>query len=564
MAIQQNDSLKVFSDSLVYRGESKIADLFGNVVMESGSQNLFTSYLNYELGPKIARYVTGALITQGDTKLVSKRGTFYVNTDEMYFKDSITVFDSTFTLRADTLLFNSETEVVTFLGPTLIHQDSNLIYCEDGFYDMETKLAEFTKNAQYEKGEQQATADIIIYDGTMKEIRLEGDAQFVENDKLATADIIRYEEESDDIYLEGNAYFRDSIQEINTEEVIKYNSETEAFSTTGRSQVVDDKQLLEANQLSFDDVTGFGLAEGDVYWQDTVENVAINTEIANYKKEDDYLKAWGSRPLLSIIDSDTLYLASDTLVSSKVSEEDTTRLMQAFADVRIFRADLQAVADSMALLSKDSLIKLFRDPILWSDTSQFKGDSVYIQMKGGQIDQILLYNNAFIVTTPDLEFFNQIKGKNITAYFKDNKLDRVRVVGNSEAIYYALDEEEAYIGATKTICSEMLLYFDQGNVKNIKFYKQPNSTVTPMKDLLSAPPKLDGFSWDFDIRPLSIEQLRDETLVMTRSRGGISVPPSTIPDTVPTTQSSIPKDLKPTDKKPTGNKIPAADAKGKN
>ena len=532
VVIQQNDSLKVFSDSLVYRGTSKVADLFGNVVMESGTKNLFTNYLNYELEPKIARYTTGALITQGDTKLVSKRGLFFVETDEMFFKDSITVFDTTFTLRADTLLYNSETQVVTFLGPTLIHQDSNVIYCEDGFYDMETKLAEFTKNAQYVKGEQKATAEMIIYDGSMKEIRLEGDAKFVENDKLATADVIRYEEDSENIFLEGNAFFRDSTQEINTKEVIKYNSETASFSTTGRSKVVDDKQILEANALDFDDQSGFGLASGDVFWQDTVENISILTDTAYYNKESGYIKAHGSRPLLmTITDSDTLYLASDTLVSTQIEEQDTTRMMEAFEDVRIFKEDLQAVADSMAFIMKDSLFKLFKDPILWSDTSQFKGDSVFIQMKNGKIDQINLYSNAFIVTTPDLKFFNQIKGKNITAYFVENELDRVRVVGNAEAIYYALDKANAYIGATKTICSEMMIFFDNGNVRNIKFYKQPNSEVSPMKQLLGNPPTLEGFSWDFDIRPKSIQDLRDETLVMVRNSRNTGAAPA-IPDTV--------------------------------
>ena len=518
VAIQQNDSLRVFSDSLVYRGATKIADLFGNVVMESAGKNLFTNYLNYELDPKIARYTTGALITQGDTKLVSKRGTFFVQTDEMFFKDSITVFDSTFTLRADTLLYNSETEVVTFLGPTLINQDSNLIYCEEGFYDMDTKLAEFTKNAQYVKGEQKATAKVITYDGSMKEIRLEGNAQFEENDKIATADVIRYEEDSENIFLEGNAFFKDSIQEIRTDETINYNSETESFSTTGRSKVVDEQQILEADGLKFDDQTGLGLAEGNVYWQDTIENISIEAETANYNKGNSYIKATGGRPLLSIIDKDTLFLASDTLVSAEASETDTTRLMEAFEDVRIFKSDLQAIADSLAFISKDSLFKLFRDPILWSDTSQFKGDSIFIQMKGGGIDRIYLYGNAFIVTTPDLEFFNQIKGKNITAFFENNELDRVKVVGNAEAIYYALDEVEAYIGATKTICSEMLILFKNQNVSRIKFFKQPNSEVLPMKQVVSGPPELDGFSWDFDIRPKSIADLRDKSLVMKRSR----------------------------------------------
>jgi len=516
VAIQQNDSLKVFSDSLVYRGATKIADLFGNVVMESEGKNLFTNYLNYELEPKIARYTNGALITQGDTKLVSKKGTFFVQTDEMFFKDSITVFDSTFTLRADTLLYNSKTEVVTFLGPTLINQDSNLIYCEAGFYDLDTKLAEFTQNAQYVKGEQKATAEIITYDGSMKEIRLEGNAQFEENDKLATADVIRYEEDSENIFLEGNAYFRDSIQEIKTDETINYNSETESFSTTGRSKVVDEKQILEADALDFDDQTGIGVAEGNVYWQDTVENISIQTDVANYNKDNGYLKAIGGRPLLSIVDKDTLFMASDTLLSTEASETDTTRLMEAFEDVRIFKKDLQAIADSLAFISKDSLFKLFREPILWSDTSQFKGDSIFIQMKGGGIDKIYLYGNAFIVTTPDLQFFNQIKGKNITAFFVANELDKVEVIGNAEAIYYALDEGDAYIGATKTICSEMLILFKEQNVSRIKFFKQPNSEVLPMKQVVANPPRLDGFTWDFDIRPKSIADLRDENLVMTR------------------------------------------------
>lgn len=129
-------------------------------------------------------------------------------------------------------------------------------------------------------------------------------------------------------------------------------------------------------------------------------------------------------------------------------------------------------------------------------------------------------------------------------------MDRVRVIGNSEAIYYALDDEEAYIGATKTICSEMMLYFDGGDVKNIKFYKQPASEVMPMKEILNNPPELDGFSWDFSIRPISIEQLRDETLVMTRSRGGVNINSNMIPDNVPTSRMPVQKDAKSSSKKP--------------
>ena len=517
VVIRQNDSLIVFADSLIYRGDTKIADLFGNVVLENGDKRLFTDYLNYELDPKIARYVTGGLITQGNTQLVSKRGTYYLNTDEFFFKDSITVVDSTFFLRADTLAFNTETQIVTFLGPTLIKQDSNLIYCEDGFYDIETKLAEFTSNAQYVKGNQKASADIIIYDGSMKEIRLEGKAKFVEGSKVATADVIRYEEDSEITFLEGNAYFRDSLQEIRTTETIKYDAENESFSTTGRSKVLDKAQILEANQLDFDDKTGLGLAEGNVFWQDTLEDISIRGETVHYDKKTDYIKAKGSRPLLTtLLDEDTLFLASDTLVSTRTSETDSTRQMQAFEDVRIYKADLQAVADSLFYSARDSLFKLFRSPILWSDTAQFRGDSIFIQMAKGRIDKIYLYNNAFIVNSSDLKYFNQIKGKNIIAYFVKNELHRVRVKGNAESLYYILDEQGAYLGLSKTVCSEMVLYFKNEQLDHINFYKQPNSDMTPMAEI-GVPPELEGFSWDFNSRPKSVADLRNKALKIKRS-----------------------------------------------
>ncbi len=529
VVIRQNDSLMVFADSLVYRGDSKVADLFGNVVMENGDKRLFTDYLNYELTPKVARYVTGGLITQGNTQLVSKRGTYYINRDDFFFKDSVIVADSTFLLRADTLAFNTKTQIVTFLGPTLIRQDSNLIYCEDGFYDMETKLAEFTSNAQYVKGDQRATANIISYDGSMKEIRLEGNARLVEGNKVATADVIRYEQDSEVTFLEGNAYFRDSLQEIRTTKTIRYDAEKESFSTTGRSKVLDKSQVLEANKLDFDDKTGLGLAEGNVFWLDTLEDISIRGEIIRYNKETGYIKAKGHRPMLITMQGkDTLFLASDTLVSTRTSKKDSTRQMQAFEDVRIYKKGLQAVADSSFYSAKDSLFKLFRDPVLWSDTSQFRGDSIFIQMAHGGVDRVYLYNNAFIVSSPDLKYFNQIKGKNIIAYFVENELYRVRVMGNAESLYYALDEKKAYLGLSKTVCSEMVLYFKNQQIDRINFYKQPTSDMTPMAEISHPPPKLDGYSWDFNNRPKSVEDLRNEQLEMKRMRKQRSMVGSTI------------------------------------
>lgn len=510
VVIQQGDSITVFSDSLEYTGDKRVADLFGEVVLQDGDKKLFTSYLNYDLSSKTGRYTQGGLVTQGNTQLISEKGVYYVNSKQLFFKDSVIVANDKMTLRADTLEFDSESQIATFLGPTIIQQDSATIYCEAGFYDMATELAEFEKNAQYQKDQQRATADLITYDGSIKEIKMTGNATFIEGEKVAKAEIIRYEEDTNLTYLEGNAAFKDPQQEVKGD-IIQYDQDKGSFKTEGRSVLVDSTQILIADQFDFDSDQGLGIAKGTIEWQDTVENLRIQCEELAYDKSSNYLKASGGRPLLSVlIGEDTLFLASDTLISSETEDSLAKKILEAYTDVRIYKTNLQASCDSLSYSAADSLFKLYQDPIIWSDTSQFKADSIHMYLANNRIDKIILYENGLIINTPDFQYFNQIRGTEITAYFNFGNLNRMKVNGNAESIYFARDEEDAYLGMNQTTCSEMLILFGANEVDQIKFFNQPNATMMPMAEVKNSPPTLKGFSWDFDKRPQSIIELRQE------------------------------------------------------
>lgn len=510
--IQQGDSTSIFADSLIYQGNKRVADFFGQVVLVNGQQQLFTQRLNYDLNTKIAQYFTGADLVNKARRLSSKRGYYYVESKDAFFKDSVLVIDSSFVLRADTLKYNTQNQIVTFLGPTLITQDTSKIYCESGFYDTANKKAEFTTNAQYSKGEQRATGKIIRYDGIEKMVTLSGNALFTEGEKIATADTILYDETQQITTLQGNAHFIDADQDI-VANVIKYNSKTEAFVTSGRSRISDPPQILEADQVDFDNVREMGFATGNVIWQDTVENITIYCERADYDKKRDYLMATGGRPLLTtLLQEDTLFLSSDTLVSIRADSMVTdsnqnNRILMAFRDVRIFKSDLQAVSDSLSYHTRDSIFQFFDDPIIWSDTSQFSADTIDVRLVNGAIDTIFMKNNGFIVNSPDEKFFNQIKGKNITAFFRNNELYEVLVEGNAESVYYALDDEKAYLGVNKTVCSEMLLYFGNNEVERIKFLSQPKANLFPMKQANHKELELKGFRWVINRRPRQLDDL---------------------------------------------------------
>lgn len=510
--IQQGDSINVFADSLIYQGNTSVADLYGKVTLQKNEQQLFTDRLTYTLDEKKAVYNQGALLTNGGAQLTSRQGVFYVDQDLAYFSKEVVIVDTSFTLQSDTLEYDTNLEIATFHGPTLIQQkDGAKIYCEAGFYDIPAKQAEFRDRAQYIKDDQVATADIMNYDGELSEVLLRGNAKFKEPDKLASATVIRYDEKNEITYLEGNAKFENKDQKA-VADTIQYDAKTEAFITSGRSSIVEGKQILLADNVDYDADSGFGIASGDVVWVDTVEQTTIYAAEAKYNKETEYVKSYGDRPMMvSMIESDSFYMASDTLLSYKTFDgEDSTRYFRAYHEVRFFKSDLQGTCDSVFFDGKDSIFQLIGHPILWSDSTQITADSVWIYLDSNTIDKIYFKQNALIVNTNDELFYNQVQGREMTAYFKDGAMETMYVNGNAESIYYAQDDSLAYIAVNKSLASKMKLTFEDGEISNIHFIKDPVSDVHPMGRIDHESIKLKGFTWQWDSRPTTVEDLRSE------------------------------------------------------
>jgi hypothetical protein len=188
-------------------------------------------------------------------------------------------------------------------------------------------------------------------------------------------------------------------------------------------------------------------------------------------------------------------------------------MLIAFPDVRVFKSDLQAICDSLIYSTKDSIFRFFEQPVIWSDTSQFLADTIQMSLKNKKIDRIFLTNKSFILNSPDQIYFNQIKGKNIIAYFQEGNLRRMEVEGNAESVYYALDEAKAYVGVNKTVCSRMVLLFGDNEVEKIKFYTQPTAKLEPMQQADHNALKLEGFNWVIEKRPLSVQDLLKPRLI---------------------------------------------------
>lgn len=512
VVIRQNDTVQIFADSLRYDGQNKTADLYGEVVLINGGQSLYTKRLHYDMNTSIASYNTPATLKSNTTTLKSKRGYYHTKDQMAYFAGQVQMADPEIQLRSDSLQFHTGTHTATFVAPTLMEKNKRKIYCEAGYYDVDDKMAEFAGNPQFEEEDKKSSAKVMRYDGNRNEINLYQNVKYVSADNKLQGDTLLYNEKTKEMTLLGKGEVITKDGTVNSSTKLIYNDSSGVFTTVGRSMLNDSTNSLVADQIFRDGVSGNLIAVGKVIWIDTANAATIDCDSMHLSKKSNKVVATssnGRQPLFKSFDNteDTLYVKADTLI---VFESDTiskTKNVQAYYRVQVYRSDIQAVSDSLTYNTEDSIFTLYKNPIIWSDTSQFFADTIRIKQNENHIDKIYLNQNALIINSEDLKYFNQIKGRNITASFDSTNLSVVEVSGNAEAVYYIKDDAKAYIGVNKIICSNIKIRFGNNQIDRIYFITKPDGAMHPMRTVDHEALKLEGFRWEYKNKPSKLSIL---------------------------------------------------------
>ncbi|MBT8233937.1 MAG: hypothetical protein HKO66_06040 [Saprospiraceae bacterium] len=541
----QDDTIHIFSDSLFYNSEIKLAKLYYGVVLENGAKQLFTEALIYNVDDKFATFYDTTTLIHNTMQLSSLRGNYNVKEKRARFYDEVTIIDEDLKLKTDSLLYDTDVDRAYFLGPTFILQGEDKIYCEEGYYDIVHKKAYFGSSPIITNNDQKATGDNIRYDGIDSTFIITGNAMVVDSVSIAKGQVITKNSKEGWIRIEGDGYYENDDRIIKGPNIF-YNERNENLILNGRSVIEGEKGNIEADSITYNKLTDFGSAVGNAVWKDTVQKIVVKADVFDYKEEQSYYKAIADqkRPLFSqVIDGDTLFLSADTLVSE--NQGDTLSYMIAMKFVKIFKSDIQAVCDSLYYDDIDSTFVLFEDPICWSDTTQFLGDTLSIQLVDDNVSDIISYSNAFISSEDIHGFYNQIKGRFIHSHLDSNVLKTMLINGNAESIYFIKDEEDKYIGPNYTACSKMKFYFDNDELVDVKYYTEPSSNMTPMDKAGKDKLFLDGFEWYVKNRPKDSRSITERVFSITnKSENDTKVPDlfqQTVNDAIFKSESKKPK-----------------------
>jgi lipopolysaccharide export system protein LptA len=215
--ITQGDSLQLFGDSLKYNGNTKKAILRGNIRLINNDITLTTQFLDFDRTENVAYYYGGGkMVTQKDNNtLTSKEGYFYTISNTLNFKDSVLLVNPKYQIEADTLGYSTAAEMVSFLGPTTITSDDNLIYTEDGWYNTVNNKSKFYKNAFIYSDNKIIKGDTLFYERDIGfgEILCNGTITDTVENMILQGDLIRVFEQQDSVMITEEAMMMQIAEE---------------------------------------------------------------------------------------------------------------------------------------------------------------------------------------------------------------------------------------------------------------------------------------------------------------------------------------------------------------
>ena len=456
------------------KGGVKFERVIGNVIFIQNTTTIYCDSAYFYKSKNSIEAFGRIRITEGDSITITGNRLEYDGDVKRAKLRNNVVFTklATSTLYTDYLDYDRPKNLAYYYNGGRLVDSINVLTSKKGYYDVNSNMASFKQEVHVKNPDRTMTSDSLQYNSGTKVIYFRTPTTVLEKD-------------SSTFVYEGGEY------------------DTKTQRSDIQSGVGESPEYkLEGLEFKTDDIRKIYGVRGNVVLTSKKENLIIYGQAVDYYKLKGLSKVYNNAYVAKITDNnDTLFISADTLVSIENADPKKKRLL-AYNNVKIFKTDIQGVADSLEYRDVDSTIYFYKNPILWTEGNQMTADSIRMLITGKSIDKIFMNVNAFVISQDSLINYNQIKGRKMTAEFKDSKISKVIVEGNGESLFFALDEDDgSSMGMNKIICSNITIRFRDGKVNNFSFYVQPEASFIPPHELKPEDITLKGFSWKEKEKP---------------------------------------------------------------
>ncbi len=463
-------------------GDVQFQRLIGNVVLTQNETTIYCDSAHFYRRENSVEAFGNVRIVEGDSITITGARLIYNGDDKTARFRRNVVFTklATATLYTDFLDYARIPNQAHYFNGGRLVDSVNVLTSRKGYYDVNSNLASFKNNVKVTNPDYTMYADSMQYNSRTKNIYFVSETTVINKDSSRAV-------------YKGGVY--------NT--ITKVSDLREGTGETG-------DYTIKGNEYDLDAIRNIARVRGNVVMTSKKENLVIYGQASDFFRAEGITKVYNNAFVAKVTDDqDTLFMTADTLVSIDSNDPEKKRIL-AYHNVKVFKKDLQGVADSLEYRTSDSTIFLYKDPVLWTQGNQMTADSISMLIENNTISRMLLVDNAFVISQDTLMNYNQIKGRVMTADFAGQNISRVIVEGNGESLYYFLDEEDfGLIGMNKIICSNITIRFREGKVNNLSFYTRPEGRFIPPHELKEEEMKLKGFQWRTIDRPSRADVVKE-------------------------------------------------------
>jgi lipopolysaccharide export system protein LptA len=426
-------------------------------------------------------------------------------------------------------------------------RDTLNLFCDSLYYNGNTKMARLWGHVRVRDREYKLTTDSLEYDARRSKAtyRRGGRIENITTNEVLTSRVGYFYPNTEESFFRGNVVYKSPDLKMTTD-TLHYNylkhrvffygptnitsKETKLYCEKGWYDVITEEGVLQGN-ARIDQVPR--IIEGDSLYYNPKQKLAIgcgNVSVLDtaqqvrftggylYSNETLRKDMLTDKPLARLMKSkDTLYLRADTLYHYRDSLGKTLSV-SGIRDVKIFQNRIQGKADSLFYDKSAGTMDMVGKPYFWSSNSELHGDSIRVYVKNDSlVERVHIRQNAFSAMEIDSgKFYNQLAGKELWAYFRDNEVIRSDVNGNARTVYYpeeTIQTDTATLvkrnGMNRIFSSDMRIYLDSGEVTGITFLKQPEGIFFPIDQIDPKEQFLQGYSWSPALRPKSWQELQE-------------------------------------------------------
>ncbi len=291
-----------------------------------------------------------------------------------------------------------------------------------------------------------------------------------------------------------------------------YNTDLRYAHSMRNSQVHNGEKHITCDTLHYWEQSEHGIAIGNVTLRDTVNDIISTSRYAETRQMD-HTSLITDSALVRFVNHDdqhpsatpdTLYLHADSILVLNDSLRHL-RSVTAHHRVKLFRADAQAMSDSLYYSAPDSTIQLFRSPVVWYQHYQALADTIIIAHDSSGARQAWLNSNVFCIQQVDPDKFNQVKGRNAVVHFINGEPHYADILGNAEMVYYLTEDlpsgRQSLIGVNCGRGSDMRIYFIDRAPDRVVTFGNPDMHTYPYDQLTPDKKQLPDFNWIDNRRP---------------------------------------------------------------